>query len=197
MHSPLARSSIQFKLDPLHSPVQLLVGVIELIHGLFALMASTAFQAFLSAQGVGGLNSEGIFFVGLFFAAIGAHNVHDAFAATNHTGLICQLGTFIGLGISITILETHSIPMFFLLPTILLVLVKFEQMKLKSPAVQPRRSTRSTSTRKRKEEKEEEKVEEEEKEEEEEEEDDVTEEEEPPQVERQSPQRRSSRKHKD
>jgi hypothetical protein len=184
MNSP--RAAIQFKLHPLLSPVQLLVGVIELIHSLFALIAVEASQTFLITFGVGPVNPKGIFLLGLFFAALGAHNVHDAFAATNHTGLICQLGTFLTLGIAITLLETHKIPLFFLLPAILLVLTKYEQMKSISGDTSsvPRRR----STRKRKEEKEEKELEVEELEVEEVEEDDTEEEEELP--------RRSSRKHK-
>ena len=181
MNSP--RASIQFKLHPLLSPVQLLVGVIELIHGLFALIAVEASQTFLSTMGVGSVNPEGIFLLGLFFSALGAHNVHDAFAVTNHTGLICQLGTFLLLGVSVTILETHKIPLFFLLPAILLILTKYEQMK--SIGDDTSSLPRRRSTRKRKEEKEKEV---EELEVEEVEEDDTEEEEEPP--------RRSPRKHK-
>ena len=76
----------------LHSTSQLIIAAICLGHAVAALVTPSFFLTYLKTMGIGdGVGADGIILIGLLFAGLGAHNAHDAFAAKNHTGLICEV----------------------------------------------------------------------------------------------------------
>lgn len=117
---------------------QAVVTAVELGHAALALLAPAAFGKFLDFLGMP-VRKEDVLLIGLFFAALGAHNAHDAtgLGPKSHGGLLCQLGTFTGLGAAIWLWTTGTAPRFLLLPLILLLGAGTEYMWLHTADADP------------------------------------------------------------
>lgn len=112
---------------------QAVVGSIELAHAATALLAPALFSSVMGSLGMT-VRDDQLFIWILFFAALGAHNWHDAvgLGPRSHGGVICQLGTFCVLGAILSLWYTSSIPRFLVLPSLLLLATSAEYVYLHS-----------------------------------------------------------------
>jgi hypothetical protein len=112
---------------------QAVVGSIELAHAAAALLAPALFSSFMHSLGMTVRDDQLLLYV-LFFAALGAHNWHDAvgLGPRSHAGVICQLGTYCVLGATLSLWSTGSIPRFLILPSLLLLATSAEYAYLHS-----------------------------------------------------------------